>query len=262
MQAAAQGAGEHPPSVPIAVGKNGNILKIDGQTLTVAIPQEIKVIGDGAEQKLGSLSAGDNIRFGGDGPAPRKQKTSPKTTLGFRSAVRRDLLAGFIAVVLVLFVAGLATGRSNNGKLAFWQSAEFLCRRRRSDQQLANSMVLSSAQVLVAYLTTIFCARWMTGWDLLGGVGIPVNLLAFSGLSALSFGGARAITVSKINAASAGGTAPVCGCSGRAQRKMQQMTPRSKLPPQPAPLKLLKRQPTTLALSLQARRHRRRRGSL
>src|SRR5208282_5553952 len=39
---------------------------------------------------------------------------------------------------------------------------------------------------------------WVAGWDFIGGVDIPKNLLVLSGMSALTFAGAKAITGSKI----------------------------------------------------------------
>jgi hypothetical protein len=50
-------------------------------------------------------------------------------------------------------------------------------------------------------ITTYVAALWLrvlwAGWDFIGGVEIPKNLLLLSGLSALTFGGAKGITSSK-----------------------------------------------------------------
>jgi hypothetical protein len=58
--------------------------------------------------------------------------------------------------------------------------------------------------VLIAtYIATLWLRVWSAGWDFVGGVDIPKNLLLLSGLSALTFGGAKGITSSKAAAAPA-----------------------------------------------------------
>ena len=224
MPAAAQNAGECQTPAQTAVtglSLEGNILQIDGQTLTVAVPQKIKLIGDNAQQKAGALSCGDTVLFPVDKDEAQaanvpKEKLATSVTKDNRTipvSVQSRLLAGFIALVLVLFVAGLATGRSNNGKLAFGNPLSFCVGVDNRTSNSQTQMVFWSATVLVAYLTTVILRGWMTGWDLLGGISIPTNLLAFSGLSALSFGGARAITVSKVNAANTDGVTAVTNTS-------------------------------------------------
>jgi hypothetical protein len=218
LQAAAQNTGESHTSAQTAVpgsSVKGNILQIDGQTLTVAVPEKIKVIGSDAQQKVSTFSTGDTVLFTADKDEAQAASIT-KDNVTVPVSVQGRLAAGFIALVLVFFVAGLATGRSNNGKLAFGNPLSFCVGVDNRTSNSQTQMVFWSATVLVAYLTTIFLRGWMTGWSLLGGVGIPVNLLAFSGLSALSFGGARAITVSKVNAANADDSAPTADASAQA----------------------------------------------
>ncbi len=222
LQAAAQNTGESHTSAQTAVPGSSvkrNILQIDGQTLTVAVPEKIKVIGSDAQQKVGTFSLGDTVLI----PAAEADKdevpaaniTKDNATVPVSAQGR--LAAGFIAFVLVFIVAGLATGRSNNGKLAFGNPLSFCVGIDNRTSNSQTQMVFWSATVLVAYLTTVFLRGWMTDWSLLGGVGIPPNLLAFSGLSALSFGGARTITVSKVNAVKAAGAAVVTVASATAE---------------------------------------------
>jgi hypothetical protein len=56
-------------------------------------------------------------------------------------------------------------------------------------------------------ISTYIAALWLrvrwAGWDFLGGIDIPKNLLLLSGLSALTFGGAKGITTGKQAAAAA-----------------------------------------------------------
>ncbi len=187
----------------------GQIQSIDGSKLTVAVPQEFTVVGDDAQQKLGALSLGDTVRLAADKKGVAEAKSVAKDNKRVAVSVGGRLLAGFIAFALVFLIAALATGRSNNGKLAFGNPLSFCVGVDNRTSNSQTQMVFWSATVLAVYLTTIFLRGWMTNWNLLGGVGIPANLLAFSGLSALSFGGARAITVSKVNAAAADSTTSV-----------------------------------------------------
>jgi hypothetical protein len=55
--------------------------------------------------------------------------------------------------------------------------------------------------VISTYAATIVLRVYYAGWDFFGAVSIPQNLLVLSGLSALTFGGAKAITTAKVNAA-------------------------------------------------------------
>ena len=54
---------------------------------------------------------------------------------------------------------------------------------------------------LSSYLATVIFRIWWAGWDFFGGVNIPQNLLVLSGLSALTYGGAKAITTAKADKA-------------------------------------------------------------
>ncbi len=77
-----------------------------------------------------------------------------------------------------------------------------------ADQRYSNSktqMTFWFGAVISAYLATISLRVWAGGFDFLGGVDIPSNLLVLSGLSALTFGGAKAITTQKINSVVAKG---------------------------------------------------------
>jgi hypothetical protein len=61
--------------------------------------------------------------------------------------------------------------------------------------------------LLTTYLTTCFLRVSYAGWDFLGNISIPENLLALSAFSAVTFGGAKAITTAKAGAAEANMTA-------------------------------------------------------
>jgi hypothetical protein len=55
--------------------------------------------------------------------------------------------------------------------------------------------------LISSYVAAMVLRVWYAGWDFLGAVNIPENLLLLSGLSALTYGGAKAITTSKVDAA-------------------------------------------------------------
>lgn len=59
--------------------------------------------------------------------------------------------------------------------------------------------------LITTYIATLWLRVWYAGWDFIGGVNIPQNLLLISGMSVLTFGGAKAITTSKVEAEKAKG---------------------------------------------------------
>lgn len=54
--------------------------------------------------------------------------------------------------------------------------------------------------LITTYIAVLWLRVWYAGCDFVGGVNIPQNLLLLSGMSVLTFGGAKAITTSKVNA--------------------------------------------------------------
>lgn len=94
------------------------------------------------------------------------------------------------------------------GVVSRWRPQRFLVgadnRYSKSQCQLA----IWFSAVAVAYGATVVLRIVYLGGDFIGGVSVTPNLIALTGLSALSFGGARAITIGKVNAASVGGAAP------------------------------------------------------
>jgi hypothetical protein len=82
--------------------------------------------------------------------------------------------------------------------------------------------------LLSSYLAIVVFRCLYAGWDFFGRVNIPQNLLILSGLSALTYGGAKAITTSKVNAAAAAAIAPPAGSATA-------MTPATTAPATTAP---------------------------
>ena len=73
-----------------------------------------------------------------------------------------------------------------------------------SDGRYSNSKTQMASWfmvVIAAYLASIAMRLDVGGGALLGGVSIPTNLLVLSGLSALTFGGAKVITSQKVDQA-------------------------------------------------------------
>lgn len=73
------------------------------------------------------------------------------------------------------------------------------------DGRYSNSkfqMAIWFGVVIVTYIAAMYLRISHAGWDL-AGVSIPKNLLLLSGMSALTFGGAKGITTEKVKAAKA-----------------------------------------------------------
>jgi hypothetical protein len=76
------------------------------------------------------------------------------------------------------------------------------------DNRYSNSKLQIALWFLVlitTYVATLTFRVWYLGCDFIGGVNIPPNLLLLSGMSVLTFGGAKAITTSKVNTEKAAG---------------------------------------------------------
>ncbi len=81
-----------------------------------------------------------------------------------------------------------------------------------ADNRYSNSklqMTLWFGMLLTGYGAAVILRVWGSGRNLIGGVDIPPNLLMLSGLSTLSFAGAKAITQSKVDQAPPSAATPV-----------------------------------------------------
>jgi hypothetical protein len=77
-----------------------------------------------------------------------------------------------------------------------------------TDNRYSNSkfqMAVWFSILVATYLATIILRLHSLGWDFWGNVNIPAHLLALSGASALTYGAAKGITTSKVEAALAAG---------------------------------------------------------
>ncbi|MDD2800881.1 MAG: hypothetical protein PHC94_04545 [Methylobacter sp.] len=78
-----------------------------------------------------------------------------------------------------------------------------------ADNRYSNSktqVVIWFCTLMVVYIATLGLRVVVYGWDFFGGVGITENLLMLSGLSALTYGAAKAVTVQQEQTAEAGMT--------------------------------------------------------
>jgi hypothetical protein len=76
------------------------------------------------------------------------------------------------------------------------------------DNRYSNSQFQMAAwffALITTYVATVSLRVLWAGWDFIGGVNIPQNLLLISGMSVLTFGSAKAITTSKIDEQRAAG---------------------------------------------------------
>jgi hypothetical protein len=74
------------------------------------------------------------------------------------------------------------------------------------DNRYSNSrfqMTLWFFVLITSYIAMLWLRLRSAGWDFIGGVDIPKNLLLLSGLSALTFAGAKGITASRVAPAGA-----------------------------------------------------------
>jgi hypothetical protein len=72
------------------------------------------------------------------------------------------------------------------------------------DNRYSNSkfqLALWFCVLITTYLSVALLRLYYAGWDFWGSISIPPHLLELSGLSVLTYGGAKAITTSKVNAA-------------------------------------------------------------
>jgi len=109
------------------------------------------------------------------------------------------LIALGLAFAGILLFGGAVTG---------WKPQNFLI---GLDNRYSNSqcqLAVWFAAVSAMYAATIGLRVVFLGWDYVGGVGMPANLITLTGLSAFSFGGAKVITGQKVADAAAAGLPP------------------------------------------------------
>jgi hypothetical protein len=141
--------------------------------------------------KLKQLHIGDHIRVAFDTKLNVSNIAGPAVV--YISTGRRLLV--LFTCAFFTFALGAILTQGHPLKLILGQ-----------DNRYSNSKLQVAAWFLVlitSYLEVLYFRIAAGGFDFLGGINIPQNLLLLSGMSALTFAGAKAITTSKVNAATA-----------------------------------------------------------
>lgn len=180
----------------VAIGTGGASvsLKLASGAATEQLP--VKVAAE--QKKLQHAAAGDEVQVVVD------DVNTPRSITGVGKVCRpvdawAVVLAMAVALVLLLGIACAVT---------HFRPQRFLVgvdnRYSNSQTQLA----LWFGAVATVYLATVGLRLAVLGWDFIGGVAITEHLLTLTGLSALTFGGAKVITTAKLDAAAQKGELP------------------------------------------------------
>jgi hypothetical protein len=161
----------------------------------------IKVDNLALRAKLASVRPGDHIRLDLKEDKGSIQLQDVRGPWSVEVGATRRLLILTLSASLIL---ALATAVTKGAPMKFIVGMDN--RYSNSKFQLALWFWI----VISTYIATIVFRVWYAGWNFFGAVNIPQNLLVLSGLSALTYGGAKAITTAKVNAA-ANPIQPVAG---------------------------------------------------
>ena len=165
------------------------------QTVCNGKAYQVKVSDLALRAKLKQFHVGDHLRVELN---EIDQKDELKDLLGAASASTEGISMACRSMVLAacaLLLLGFATLVTRGAPLKFIVGM---------DNRYSNSKFQLALWFWVAmstYLAVVVFRVWYAGWDFLGGVNIPQHLLELSGLSAITYGGAKAITTAKVDAA-------------------------------------------------------------
>jgi hypothetical protein len=165
----------------------------DKNTITLTLPppfqdKTLTVTDPAAKEMLAKAKKNDIIKFVAD-------DSSKPSRLNKLQEIRRAVGKGHRLVALAISLAvicSLAAVMLWRSPLAFLIGVD----NRYSNSQ--TQLALWFTALATVYLATVALRLIYLGADYIGGVGITENLLALTGLSALSFGGAKVITTQKI----------------------------------------------------------------
>lgn len=151
----------------------------------------LKVSDLALKARLKDFHVGDHVRINFN------EKNELQDILGFWSVDVSEGCRILVLIACTLVLLGFATlvTRGEPLKLIVGQ-----------DNRYSNSkfqVALWFWILISSYLAIVVFRVMEAGWGFLGQVSIPQNLLLLSGLSALTYGGAKAITTAKVNAANA-----------------------------------------------------------
>jgi hypothetical protein len=140
------------------------------------------------------LQPGDLIWVTASGGAMRDVEVQ-KESVSFL----RILVTLFIVALLLWLIAWMSIRGTGYG------IARFLVGRDNRYSKSKLQIAMWFGIVIVSYLGALYLRWWTSIPSLIGGVDIPENLLLLSGISALSFAGAKGIAQGKQNRAAAAG---------------------------------------------------------
>lgn len=172
--------------------ESGRVCK--GAAISVSVPDfrvraELKPFAAGDELRLKINDKGELTEVSGIALYPNSDHSGDKSIVWWQI-----LLAVGVPALLLIGVACLFTR---------FQPFTFVLGQ---DGRYSNSkfQVVLWFWIVISSYAGVFAFRVIyAGWDFVGGVGIPQNLLLLSGLSAITYGSAKAITTAKANAADA-----------------------------------------------------------
>src|SRR3984957_8175491 len=150
----------------------------------------------GVRERVKQLHAGDRINvIFSFGEKPPKGDASPNILNQFcmvtAPPVSPEARWGTLLIsALICLLIGVLWTRSSPLKLIIGEDGRY----SNSQFQIAVWFFV----LIVTYISTVWIRVWFAGCDFIGGVDIPKNLLLISGMSVVTFGGAKAITTNKV----------------------------------------------------------------
>jgi hypothetical protein len=148
-----------------------------GRRWRLSGPEVLKIAGH-------YLDEGDLVTVTGEPPAGGSDVSIRVSSIGVWPRIGAIVVSG---LVLLLLAAGAAG----------WRPYLFLV---GADNRVSNSKcqaVLWFGAAMSVYLATLVLRLVESDWQLAGGIAIPANVLAMTGLSSLTFAGAKMIAVGK-----------------------------------------------------------------
>ncbi|HVC60604.1 MAG TPA: hypothetical protein VND19_09625 [Acetobacteraceae bacterium] len=169
----------------------GRVTGVDTQAHTVTIRTDAgktwTLSAQAAQQAVGqNLELGDLLTVTGDPTAAGSALSIRTVQLGRW----QKLVPLAVSAIALIVLASVAAG---------WRPLSFMI---GADNRVSNSqvqVVLWFGVTMTVYLATWMLRFYASNWQLCSGIGIPPNLLAMTGLSGLTFAGAKMIAVTKNN---------------------------------------------------------------
>jgi hypothetical protein len=178
-----------------SVGAGGASINVDLPSPLTA--RDLMVTDPSAKATLVKAQAGDIVVLDVDSTV--NPQTVTKLERLSRPVPHGARLVGLaLALILLVLLASLATRFKPLGFLIGVDN-----RYSNSQCQLA----LWFGTIATVYVAAVWLRIIYLGWDFIGGIGLTENLIALTGLSAFTFGGAKVITAQKVDTAAQAGQA-------------------------------------------------------